>query len=573
MTRAPAVTGRRLHLGRIGATGLGLLAGLATVAVAAPVLAPFDPRARVGPPFSRPSTTYLLGTNDVGQDLLSELLFGARVSLTVGLAAAATATAIGVVVGLTAGYARGWVDTLLMRIVDVVLSLPFVPLAIVIGVLLGPGLATLVVLIAAVTWAGTARALRSQVLSVRELDHVCAARAMGATAAHVLWRHVVVDVTPLVVPQFVMAAKTAILLEASLSFLGLGDPTTRSWGTTLSFAFERSAFLTDAWLWWVVPPGVCIALAVLGFALIGYGIEEMARPELRRRLAPVWQRPPAPAQPATSGGIVRALEVVGLSVRYDTPAGPVTAVDAVSLAVAPGEVVGLIGESGSGKSTVVMAAAGLLRAPAVVTNGSIFLAGDEIGALPPAALRRRRGTTVALVPQQAMAALNPVLPVGRQIAEVIRAHHRLARAAVRARVADLLGMVGIDPHRAADHPHQFSGGMRQRVVIAMALANEPALVIADEPTTGLDLVTAAEVLDLLASLQARLGMAMLIVSHDLPAVLRLASRVIVLQDGRVIEEGTGEQLATRASHPHTRALVHAVPRLRPPNAASVPERV
>ncbi|PLS75863.1 MAG: ABC transporter [Actinobacteria bacterium] len=565
---------RRLHLGRTGATGVAVLGVLAAIAAAAPVLAPFDPGARVGAPFSPPSTTHLLGTNDVGQDLLSELVFGARASLAVGLAAAAASTAIGTAIGLTAGYARGWVDTVLMRIVDVVLSLPFLPLAIVIGVVLGPGLATLVLLIAAVTWAGTARSLRSQVLAVRELDHVSAARAMGATTSHVLWRHVLVDVTPLVVPQFVLAAKVAILLEASLSFLGLGDRTTRSWGTTLSFAFERSAFLTDAWLWWVVPPGACIALAVLGFSLVGYGIEEMSRPRLRRRPAPVWQRQSVPAGSAAAGesAPVPVLEIVDLGVRYDTPSGAVLALDGVSLTVAAGEVVGLIGESGSGKSTVVTAAAGLLRAPAVVTHGGVFLDGEELGALSPDELRRRRGTRVALVPQEAMAALNPVLSVGDQVVEAIRAHQPLSRAQGRARAAQLLAMVGIDPARAGDHPHQFSGGMRQRIVIAMALANEPAVLIADEPTTGLDLVTAADVLRLLASLQARLGMAMLVVSHDLPAVLGLATRVIVLEDGRVVEEGTGERVSSLPSHPHTKALIDAIPRLRPPSPA-VPERV
>ncbi|MGH9151492.1 MAG: dipeptide/oligopeptide/nickel ABC transporter permease/ATP-binding protein [Acidimicrobiales bacterium] len=547
---------------------LGVLAG---VAVAAPVLAPFDPSARVGIPFSRPGGAHLLGTNDVGQDLLSELLFGARVSLTVGLAAALAATALGTVVGLTAGYARGWVDVVLMRVVDVMLALPFLPLAIVVGVVLGPGLTTLVALIAATTWAATARALRSQVLSLREHDHVAAARAMGAGPAHVLWRHVLVDVTPLVVPQFVLAAKTAILLEASLSFLGLGDPTARSWGTTLSYAFERSAFLTDAWLWWVVPPGACIALAVLAFALVGCGIEGegvASAPDPSRR-PPRPEPAPTPvtrAAPASSGPGA-ALDVHRLCVHYDTPTGPVVALDGVSLRVESGEVVGLIGESGSGKSTLVKAAAGLLRPPARVTGGTVLLHGDDLATLSAGELRRRRGDRVALVPQEAMSALNPVLRVGDQVAEVLRAHRPVTRAQARARAAELLDLVGIDPRRAGAHPHQFSGGMRQRVVIAMALANEPALLVADEPTTGLDLVTAAEVLGLLAGLQAGLGMALLLVSHDVAAVLSLASRVVVLHSGQVVEEGPAARVAGTPSHPHTRALLDAVPRLRPPAAA------
>ncbi|MDP9020347.1 MAG: ABC transporter permease, partial [Actinomycetota bacterium] len=257
----------------LGLVGAGLLLVLVAVAAAAPLLAPYDPTARAGPPFASPSADHLLGTNDVGQDLLSELLFGARVSLAVGIAAAVAATAVGTVVGLVAGYARGWVDAVLMRVVDVVLSLPFLPLMLVVGVFVGPGLATQILVIGGVMWAGAARELRSQVLSARELDHVLAARSMGARSGHVAVRHLLPAVTPLVVPQLVLATKTAVLLEASLSFLGLGDPTAKSWGTTLFYANARSAFLTDAWLWWVVPPGLGIVAAVLAFALMGYALE------------------------------------------------------------------------------------------------------------------------------------------------------------------------------------------------------------------------------------------------------------------------------------------------------------
>ena len=568
MTMASGVrVGRRLRPGPAWWAGLIVLGVLLVMAVFAPLLSPYDPHARVGAPFGRPTIEHLLGTDDVGHDLLSELLHGARVSLAVGVVAAAAATALGAVIGLSAGYARGPLDAVLMRAVDVVLSLPFVPLALVVGVFLGPGLVTIVALIAVVHSGELARELRAQVLSIRELDHVAASRAMGAGALHVLGRHVLVDVSPLLVAQFVRAAKIAIVAEASLSFLGLGDPTTRSWGTTLSYAHERSAFLTDAWLWWVVPPGLCIAATVLAFALVGRGLEEASRPRLRRRSQP------APRAVATTGpprressrgtGALPVLEVVDLSVLYDSPGGPVVAVDDVSITVMPGEVVGLIGESGSGKSTLVMAAAGLLKPPAAITGGQVRLAGDDLATLSPAELRRRRGTGIALVPQQAMSALDPVLRVGDQIAEAIRAHQTVTRGAARARAAELLGLVGIDPERARDYPHQLSGGMRQRVVIAMALANDPDLLIADEPTTGLDLVTAAGLVDLLGELQRRLGMAMLVVSHDLAAVLGVASRVVVLDGGQVVEEGTSVDVAGGPSHPHTRALVEAVPRLRP----------
>ncbi|MGI9003099.1 MAG: dipeptide/oligopeptide/nickel ABC transporter permease/ATP-binding protein [Pseudonocardia sp.] len=549
---------------RFAATGLGILAALVGIALAAPLLAPYDPADRVGRPFSAPSAAHLLGTNDVGHDLLSELIYGARVSLLVGIVAALAATLIGTGVGLVAGYARGWVDTALMRLVDVVLSLPVLPLTIVIGVFAGPGLVTQIVVIATVIWAGVARELRAQVLSLRERDHIQALWAMGAGPFHVLPRHVLPAVAPLVVPQFVLATKTAILLEASLAFLGLGDLTAKSWGTMLSLAHARSAFLTDAWRWWVVPPGVAIAVTVLAFALLGYAFEERARPSLRDRSAssrrdwPVPARAAAPPDPTAA-----ALEIEDLTVEYRCDRGPVTAVERVHLTVVAGELVGLVGESGSGKSTIAAAAIGLLPAAATITGGAVRVAGRDLATLSAAQLRALRGDRVALIPQEAMSALNPVRTIGAQLAEAVRAHRRLDRRAARRRAGELLALVGLDPAGAEDYPHQLSGGMRQRVVIAMALANDPAVVIADEPTSGLDVLVQAEVLDLLDGLRRRLGLALLVVSHDLPVIERIADRIAVLRAGTLVEVGPAAVIVGSPTHPYTRALVAAAPRLRP----------
>lgn len=543
----------------MAAVGAGILAVLAVIAVFAPVLAPYDPTERVGVPFAPPSSTHLLGTNDVGQDLLSELIFGARVTLAVGVSAAIAATVIGTIVGLLGGYLRGWVDTVLMRLTDVVLALPFLPLVIVMGVFLGPGLTTQIAVIGGVIWAGTARELRSQVLATRELQHVEAARSMGAGPVRVLLRHVLPVVAPLVVPQFVLATKTAILAEASLAFLGLGDISAKSWGTTLFFANQRSAFLTHAWRWWVVPPGVAIMVTILGFALLGYAIENRSlttvAPRSRRRRPPrsssgdEHRIAPAPHQ----DGAVLVLEE--LSVAYGAGAEMVVAVDGMSVRIDRGEIVGLIGESGSGKSTLVAAATRLLRPPAAITGGRVFIAGTDLAELDEEEMRSRRGTTVALVPQQAMHALNPVQRIGDQIREAITVHNRIAEADLDKRIDELLSSVGIDPGRASAYPHEFSGGMRQRAVIAMALANDPALLIADEPTTGLDVVVQAEILDLLQELTRRLGVSMLIVTHDLGVACRLADRLIVMQSGRVVEEGVPSEVATQACHPHTRNLI------------------
>lgn len=536
----------------VGPTVLGFLVA---VALAAPLLAPYDPHDRVGPPFTEPSGSHLLGTNDVGQDLLSELIHGARVSLLVGTVAAVAATVLGAAVGLTAGYVRGALDAALMRMVDVVLSLPVLPLTIVIGVFAGPGLRTQILVIASVIWAGVARELRAQVLSLRERDHIAALRAMGAPAGHVVPRHVLPAVAPLMVPQFVLATKTAILLEASLAFLGLGDLSAKSWGTTLSIAHARSAFLTDAWLWWVIPPGLAIALTVLGFALVGAGSEERARPVLRDRARPIRRSTSAARVPGPP------LVVDELTVRFEDA----VVVDHASLSVAAGEIVGLVGESGSGKSTVAGAILGLLPPAAHVVDGRALVCGRDPAALDGAGLRHLRGGCVGLVPQEAMSALNPVRTIGDQIAEAMTAHHRLRRGDVRRRVDELLAMVALDPARARDHPHQLSGGMRQRVVIAMALAGEPAVLVADEPTTGLDVLVQVEIVDLLADLRRRLDLAVLVISHDLPVIASVADRMAVMHAGRIVETGPVPTVVGAPEHPYTRRLVEASPRLLVPD--------
>ncbi|MGH3945636.1 MAG: dipeptide/oligopeptide/nickel ABC transporter permease/ATP-binding protein [Pseudonocardiaceae bacterium] len=537
-----------------GATILGLLV---TVALIAPLLAPYDPAARAGTPFAAPSAAHLLGTNDIGQDLLSELIYGARISLVVGIVAALAATVVGSVIGVVAGYARGWVDAALMRLVDVVLALPVLPLTIVIGVFLGPGLSTQIFVVASVIWAGTARELRSQVLSLREHDHIQALRAMGGRAGHVLPRHVLPAVAPLVAPQFVLATKTAILLEASLAFLGLGDITAKSWGTMLSLAQSRSAFLTDAWLWWVLPPGVGIALTVLSFALLAFAFEERARPSLRDVGSP---RATNPGPSGLKQPPTHPLVIDELTVAY----GDRIAADEVSLTVGAGELVGLVGESGSGKSTVAGAALGLLPAAARVMGGRVLVCGYDVAALSPRALRSVRGRCIGLIPQEAASALNPVRTVGDQLGEALTAHRPMSRDAVRERVVELLELVALDPSHARDYPHQLSGGMRQRAVIAIALAGQPAVLIADEPTSGLDVLVQAEVLELLDELRRRLGLAVLVVSHDLPLIEGIADRIAVMQSGSVVELGPAAQVVGDPVHPYTRRLVEATPRLRLP---------
>jgi ABC-type dipeptide/oligopeptide/nickel transport system permease subunit len=248
--------------------------------VFAPWLAPYDPTERIARPFLPPSSEHPLGTNDVGHDLLSELIFGSRVSLLVGVVAATVALLIGTTVGVVAGYYPKRLGSTLMRGVDVILILPFLPLLIVLAAYLGRSLLNTILVIGVLIWAEPARIIRSQVLSLRSREYVLAARSMGAPDRWTIIRHIVPRTALLATGSFVRAVSGAILLEAALSFLGLGDPIQKSWGSTLYWAQTRGAFLTPAWKWWVLPPGLLIMLASLGFALIAFSLEERINPRL-----------------------------------------------------------------------------------------------------------------------------------------------------------------------------------------------------------------------------------------------------------------------------------------------------
>jgi ABC-type dipeptide/oligopeptide/nickel transport system permease subunit len=258
-----------------------LLLGFLVIAVTASWISPYGPEVRAGAPFDRPSSDHLLGTDDVGKDLWTLLLYGTRTSLIIGVGTATLAIGFGAFVGATAGLARGWFDSASMRTVDVVLALPFLPLLIVASTFAGRGLTTQIALIAALTWARPARLIRSATLEARTRGHVEVAEGMGASRWRLLWRHLSVGAAPLVIPLYLRAAMGAILLEASLAFLGLGDPSRASWGTTLYWANVRSAFLTDAWRWWVLPPGLAISLLVVSFGLVGVAVERKLNPEGR----------------------------------------------------------------------------------------------------------------------------------------------------------------------------------------------------------------------------------------------------------------------------------------------------
>lgn len=549
---------RRRSPGQVlGRVGLVLLAVPALAAVFAPLVARHSPTRPSARPLLRPSAGHPLGTDDLGVDIFAQLVYGSRISLAIGLGAAVLAVVVGLTVALVAGWRRGWTEAVLMRLTDVTLAFPFLPLVLVLAAFFGRGLIVTAVVIGAVTWARPARVLWAQVLKLREYPHVQAARAMGATGTRCVCRHILTRLTPVTSAQFVRVANAAIISEAALAFLGLGDPNQASWGIMLSNASSNNALLTGAWKWWMVPPGLALTLVVLGFAFTGYASEEWADPRLasptgrlrflnsrgRRRRAPA----PSPATEVRADGPI--LSVQDLVVHYD-PQGPAV-VRGVTFDAPRERITALVGESGSGKSTIVMALLGLLPGDPKVTGEATF-EGRKL--LSAAAAARVRGRKIGFVTQAAMNALNPAYTIHFQVAEA--AALTMPASDARRRATELLETVGLPASDHAAYPHELSGGMRQRVIIAMALANKPDLLIADEPTTGLDLVTQASILKLLGDLKDSLGLTVLLISHDVQMVMRVADELVILQDGCVVERRPINTVAADPQQEYTRRLLN-----------------
>jgi peptide/nickel transport system permease protein len=272
----PGAVSRPRYERRVPWIGAALLLALLILALFPQRIAPYDPSDLVARPLSRPSDEHLLGTNDIGQDLFSELVWGTRVSLLVGLAAASLSVSFGTFVGIVSGYFGGWLDGVLMRLADLTLALPFLPLVILLSAYIGPDQRNIILVLAVVSWAGPARLVRSRALSLLQETYVEAARALGSSNLRIMWWHLWPGVRNIAMVQIVLVAGVSILAEASLSFLGLGDTTAKSWGTMLYFARSSGAFLGESWKWWGLPTGIMIALSVLSLVLINYGLESRA---------------------------------------------------------------------------------------------------------------------------------------------------------------------------------------------------------------------------------------------------------------------------------------------------------
>ena len=544
------------------------------MAIFAPFIAPYDPYAPVRVTildiFQPPSPAHVLGSDDRGKDVLSALVYGARVSLLVGFSSATIAILIGSVVGIVAGYRRGWIGSLLMRITDFFLVIPDLALMIVLVAIIGPSLGTIILVIGVLGWTGTARLVRAQTLSVRERKYVMRAKAVGAGDGHILRRHILPSVLPLMLANMVLVVSIAILEESTLAFLGLGDPTVISWGQMLNFAFERGAVSAGAW-WALLAPGFAIVWVVLGTTLLGTALEDAVNPRLKRHHLEAPGTDVAPDRPTSQPPLALTpdapiLRVRDLAIEFANEAGPLRAVDGVSFDLRRGETLGLVGESGCGKTTTVLGILRLLPPGGRIVGGSVWFEGEDLVGLDGGALRSFRWTRLSLVFQGAMNALNPVRTIGDQISEAIRLHFpETTKPEAAQRTGELLERVGISRRRAREYPHTYSGGMRQRAMIALALACDPDVIVADEPTTALDVMIQAQILELLGGIARDLGMGIILVTHDLGVVAQVCDRVVVMYGGVVAEENDARTLFASPQHPYTQQLLLSFPDLAHPD--------
>ncbi|MGH9104523.1 MAG: dipeptide/oligopeptide/nickel ABC transporter permease/ATP-binding protein, partial [Acidimicrobiales bacterium] len=555
-------------------TGAGLTLVFVVLAVFAHWIAPygFNQYAAHGVRFPQqapPSASHWLGTTVESEDVLSRIIWGAQTSVEVVALSVCLSLLIGVPVGLVSGYFGGWLDRVLVLVNDSIFAFQYLLLAIVIAFLLegsvGGGVVTAAIAITVVYIPQYFRVVRNTVMSVREEPYVEAGRALGAKPRTVIRRYVFANVIQSVPVIASLNAADAILTLAGLSFLGIGmDPSAASeWGYDVS----RGIADAQAGFWWTgLFPGLAIILLVSGLTLVGVGLNDILNPAMRRPVRRPFTMPgrlgsgngaaPAGNGATTAGaGAAPVIAVKDLRVWYATERGPVKAVDGVSFEVAPGETLGLVGESGCGKSSLGRGLLGLLPEGAKC-DGEILFAGRDLVAVSAAERRAMRGPAIGLIFQEPMTRLDPLMRVSEHFAETLHAHEPgIGDDEVRKRSLEALGSVGIPPTRFGNYPHEFSGGMRQRIMIALTLVLRPRFVVADEPTTALDVIVEAQVLSILSDMKARTGAGFLLITHNLGVVAEACDRVAVMYAGRIVEQGTVGQVFAHPQHPYTEALL------------------
>ena len=550
---------------RLAAFGGILLLIILTLSILAPILPLKEPNItntadRFMVPFEG---GHILGTDHLGRDLLSRLLWGTQLSLAVGFAAAFIAAIFGSILGAIAGFYGQKTDNIIMRFIDMLMAFPYILLALAIVAALGPGLFNALIAVALVNIPFFARNIRGVTVTLANKEFIEAARLSGMSNLRIL----IVEIFPNLLPMIVIAMSTTvgwmILETAGLSFLGLGSqPPQADLGSMLGEA--RSALITNPHTSFV--PGIMIFCIVIGINLFGDGVRDALDPRLKKgsliRPLPQTIYEEGETQPTPS---TKLLSVQNLSTQFHVNQDVYQSSNDVSFEIQEGECLGLIGESGSGKSVTALSVTSLVASPpGVIKKGSVNYKNENLLALPYEKLRSIRGNKISYIFQDPLTTLHPLHTIGDQLLEALQAHDsKLSASEAISKSKELLKSVQIpNPDNVWDvYPHQLSGGMRQRVCIAMALINDPELIIADEPTTALDVTVQAQILNILNGLRKERKLSILFISHDFGVISQLCDRVIVMYAGSIVEEGPVKNIMQQAAHPYTSELIKCVPQL------------
>ena len=553
-------TVRRMLRNPLGVISLSILTLIVLAAVFAPLIAPLDPAyADVGNTLADPGGPNLLGTDSAGRDVFSRLVYGARLTLLSALLCAAVAIAIGLPAGLIAGFYGGAFDSTSNWFSNMFMALPAIIILLSVRAALGPSAWYAMIAFGILISPAYFRLTRTAVQSVRNELYVDAARVVGLSDARIISRHVLSVVRAPLIIQTALICGVAIAVQSGLQFLGLGDPTEVSWGAMLSDGFSNIYIQPLLMVWPALAIGVTIGTLVLLGNAIRDALED--RREITAPRRPAAQTPLPAAEPAAVDDSEAILQVADLSVGYPNADGEYTrVVRDVSLTIRPGEVLGLVGESGSGKSQTAFSILGLLPRTARILSGSIRFEESVLvrdGDVDTKAILGIRGRRIAYIPQEPMSNLDPAFTIGHQLTRPMVKLLGISKKEAGERVRNLLERVGItDPDRVMKgYAHEISGGMAQRVLIAGALSCEPDLIVADEPTTALDVTVQAEVLDVIRTMQRELGVAVLLVTHNIGVIADIADRVAVMRQGEIVETGPVEDILDNPTHPYTRSLM------------------
>ena len=549
---------------------LALLGGiilfiLLLLIITTPFLNLSDPNAiNTSDRFSLPFTSnYLLGADHLGRDILSRVMWGTRLSLAVGFSAALIAAILGSFIGIIAGYFGGFFDNILMRSVDVLMAFPYVLLALAIVAVMGPGLFNSLIAVAIVNIPFFARNVRGISLAYAKSDFMIAAKISGRST----FSCIIFELLPNLIPTIIVAFSTTIgwmILEtAGLSFLGLGSqPPQADLGSMLGEG--RASLIVHSHNSLI--PGLMILFIVMGFNLFGDGIRDALDPKLSQgKLGRSKALTDLKKNFVFSERCSKSfLEVNDLTTKFIRNNYEIEAIKKVNLSLQKGECLAIVGESGSGKSVTALSITRLVASPpGIITEGFINYKGTDLLNINLQTMQDIRGKKISYIFQDPQSTLHPLQKVGSQISEIIINHKIINKVKLNKEVLELLRNVKIiDPERVVNlYPHQLSGGMRQRIGIAMAIANKPDIIIADEPTTALDVTVQAKILSIINDLKKEFNLSIIFISHDLNVVSKISDNIAVMFNGEIVEFGKTKKILNNPNNQYTKKLIKTSPRL------------